>query len=936
MTLAVPQDQQIAASARPTRRGMVLLRAAGARIDVRNRDSVRVLIGTKQVWQSDAWVYRDLIPELRFAGKFIANAVGRARFVGAVVNVEGDDPILFSAKPEGISPELMAAVEDELSRLPIASGAKFQGAVAENFDITGECWLHGYIDELARERWEVLSVDEVQVQPDGVLLLKNGKGQIRHQVDPAKEEMLRLWLPHPRYSDFADSPMRAMQDLCGEIVLNGRERRAVRRSRAAANGMLLLPEGLSLLPATRDAEDQDPDSDEFMSEFMGAMLAPINNEGEPGAVVPMVLKGNPEDLREVRHITFVREDSKLLLESLDNALNRLGTGLDMPPEILSGIGQTNHWSGAQIDQNTYRYHIDPRLRNIADSFTEGYLWPMLVARDQFTLDEISQVQVWFDAGNLTENPNRGSDAKDAHDRLAIGDRALRDALGFTDEDAPSDEEVFRQIMLKTGMDSSTSALLIQRLLNPDQPLMYPTRETIADKEIGQAPQDEGGGTNGPLAPPAPAAKVPATPGGQPATQPATGTTQPAQKPSGLAAQRVWALGQLGLTDEQATGMETDVLTAIAESFTAAGELSTGVDWSVDVDASRELAAIEAALRDRILVAADAAMERALEKAGARIRSHANGKPEVRAKLADAAVEDFAAILGPDTVMALGLPASKLLEAAFAGLQVKWDKWVAQAVTQLAAAVVKLLRLDPASDKAKRIGRTIELAMTGRKRAGWNRLEAALLKTAERHLFHPTKDELGEQSDTLVPPGAVRAALAEVGGITPGSGGASSNGTGAAGNGTPAGGLVGDTVHQVVAQEGGSHLGYEWRYGPTPSPRGFHPHEELDGLRFGGWRDEKLSSAIASPPCEWVGPYRHPGDHDGCLCDYVAVWAIPEAREQTQVHQEDTQAMADVRALAEGDTAAGRTGTVAQATLTERNRIQELRQRFLDRNPKEVT
>lgn len=958
-------------------RKATFLKASGAMINVRDRESIRHLIGTKQVWQTDAWIYRDLIPELRFACRFVANAIGRGKLLCAAVNDEGDDPILFAEKPDNVSAELQQAATEELSRLPLNSGAAFQGKIAENFDITGECWLHGYLDALGRERWEILSVDEVQIAPDGLILLKNGKGQIRHQVDPDTEDMLRLWIPHPRFSDFADSPMRALQDLCSEIVLNGRERRAVRRSRAAANGILLMPNSLSLLPATRDDEIQDPDADDFMAEFTAAMLSPINNEGEPGAVVPMVVRGEAEDLAQVKHITLQRDDSQVLLAAMSDALARLGTGLDLPPEVLSGIGQTNHWSGAQIDLNTYRYHIDPRFRNVVDSLTEGFLWPRLVARGQFDLDEISQVRVWFDAGNLTENPNRGADAQAAYDRAAIGARALRDALGFNDADAPNDDETFRQIMLKTGMDPATSALLLQRLLNPKEPLLYPTREQIADKTVGNVPVDSNGNPlpkqPGPPALPQTPAASPAQPGQPSANTPSTGGTPtsantPAAAPStapprpaGMSAQVAWALsvlfaddvrpGQVPLkcavcgqpaTETVDRGPGTDAVPCCDEHLKQANDTNPpgaggieldpsrvryiqpisadGRPITVDMDAARRLTEIERALRDRLITAAEAAMERALEKAGARVRSHTNGRADLRCQLIGEPAE-FAAILGEDAVMALGLSVAKLLEGAFATLKGKWSLWLGQAVNQLATAVLKLLHIDPRSTYGLQLRSRIESALNSRSNAGWARLETALQAVAQRRLFHPKDDQQpGESQAALVPPGAVRAALAEVGGMLPGS----------AADGRSTGGLVGDTVHAVVKEQGGSQLGFEWVYGITPMPRQFHPHERLDGVRFLTWTDEVLDTAN-DPEGAWVGPWFHPGDHDGCLCDYVAVWAIPEYRDQREGLQQDTDQITAERALAAGDTAAGREGTTAQAVIEERNRIQELQQRFIDRN-----
>jgi hypothetical protein len=36
------------------------------------------------------------------------------------------------------------------------------------------------------------------------------------------------------------------------------------------------------------------------------------------------------------------------------AVERLAIGLDMPPEVLLGLGDSNHWSAWQVDEQTWK------------------------------------------------------------------------------------------------------------------------------------------------------------------------------------------------------------------------------------------------------------------------------------------------------------------------------------------------------------------------------------------------------------------------------------------------------------------------------------------------------------------------------------------------------------------------------------------------------
>jgi hypothetical protein len=218
-------------------------------------------------------------------------------------------------------------------------------------------------------------------------------------------------------------------------------------------------------------------------------------------------------------------------------------------------------------------------------------------------------------------------------------------------------------------------------------------------------------------------------------------------------------------------------------------------------------------------------------------------------------------------------------------------------------------------------------MTARLDTGWSRLRDGLLRLAEKYLYSPDPDDSpGEHSGTLVPTSLVRAALAEVAGLPPGSSGLDDDGL-PVDQGEPLGGLgTGADVQEVLTEAGADRIGFEWAYGVTPASRRFDPHWELNGKRFTGWTDAAL---VPTPKYAWVGDYYTPGDHSGCMCDYVPLYAVPDyAAQISERLGEDTPYMRDERTLAEMDDAAGRRGTTAQATRDERDRILALQRRYI--------
>jgi hypothetical protein len=173
---------------------------------------------------------------------------------------------------------------------------------------------------------------------------------------------------------------------------------------------------------------------------------------------------------------------------------------------------------------------------------------------------------------------------------------------------------------------------------------------------------------------------------------------------------------------------------------------------------------------------------------------------------------------------------------------------------------------------------------------------------------------------------VRASLSIVGGLPESAAGIDERGR-AVGT-EPLGGLAnGETVRAEVEQAGGVEVGYTWVYGITLRPDRFEPHWDLEAERFEGWTDPKL--ATAGTRYTFVGTHFRPGDHEGCMCDYVPAWALPAYAAQVDERlRVPTESMAQLIVLAEGDDRAGRTGTTAQHERQRWQEIQNLQARFI--------
>jgi len=815
---------------RDARRAPSVLRASGVKIGRMSADQLRIVAGNRQPWQSLAWRYRDMIGELRFALQFRARAISRVRFYVAEIISDDDEPIPVDLRNDDdaekrarvtLPEDLCAAAEEELERLPLGAGYEFLGVWSENFDVAGDCWLHGYTDKLTGEEvWKIRSVEAIDVQ-GRTLTVKNELGQPR-AIKIDEEELHRLWVPHPAHPHLGDSALNALQDVLEDICLVGREMRAVSRSRIMSNGILFVTDSMAEQRNTReDAETPVERRRAWMADLEAAMLAPIANEGDAGGVVPIVLTGTEAEIKAVRYERLAREESPILLEKLAKALGRMGNSLDIPPEILTGMADVNHWSAWQIDNSTFRHHLEPSIRLMVDSLTGSFLRAALAKRG-FPPEQVKRVRIWYDAGQITENPNRRQDALDALDHILIGPAAGREALGFNDGDAPTAEEALQMIAAKNGIDTSTAAHILAWAAREDGAAL-PALPQPAQLPPGR--QQE---------PPEQADPDPAAPGG---------TGAPDTAPDGITA-------------------STRPPAALLAASTLDG-------YRIDDTAARDLGDIDTALRDQILAAADQAAKVALRRAGSRLRSKTTSprlSDAVRAELQALPVDDWAARLGPEQCLALNADQRFLLAGAWEALSGKFGKWVRAGAAKVAQRVLRMLKVQPTSLEGQALTRQMLAEMESRIDPAWAHLQDALDAHLDKVMFNagdaPPFDVHGEVPEFDIPAGLVRDALAEIGGDQ-------------RTEGVPVTGLGnGSTVRGHLGDRGAIHVGLEWRYGYMPRNT-FQPHENLDGQRFLNWSDDVLA---VGDGYEWLRnrgvTHYHPGDHRGCLCSWFSVYALP--------------------------------------------------------------
>lgn len=394
------------------------------------------------------------LPPIAYASLFYAKMLSRLdTYVGEVQEDDGGAVTVERTQ----DPEALAAYDD------IQDLGGGRSTLQEKYGrlefIAGESYLVGTVQkDLQTWAWEVLSTSEWRPgaknsgeyrryrQPGSSHEVLKEAPADATRIEAGQVRSYRLWNSDPEYSSEPSSPMRAVIDICETLLLMYQQMHGVTLSRLAGPGLLMITDDITLEGESDDPADppDDPDSDPILKRLVAAATASIRNPRSASAALPIILRGG--DGSKVEHIDFASNRATMAKEERTELIELLALGLDMPPEILLGLEQSNHWTAWQISEQVWESHGRPVAERWCDAMSEVILRPRLIAAGK-TPEEARRFRVAYDASAIVSHPSRTRDAFGAHDRLVISDEALRGVIGFDDTDAPSDAEWEKRIAL---------------------------------------------------------------------------------------------------------------------------------------------------------------------------------------------------------------------------------------------------------------------------------------------------------------------------------------------------------------------------------------------------------------------------------------------------------------------------------------------------------
>lgn len=477
-------------------------------------------------WQQEGWLHYDSCPEFHAGVNIIAYNLSRAKLFGVEV-----DPVSGELATQATDDPDVMEIMREFFGGPTGQSQALD-RLGRHLSVAGDSWtLASPNADYDGSLWEILATTDV-TGSNGRLMVQQLNGTPR-EIDTDYELLIRMWRPHPKVRWQADSMTRSLLPVLRELASLTAMVSATIKSRLASSGILWLPEDISL-PAASTANTGDTDQQRsattggatvWLEIITEAMTAPIRDPDSASAVVPLVALVKGDSIAKIQHMEFGRDLDQTIEPLREACVRRLAVGMDMPPEVLTGLSTANHWSAWTITEEFAKAFLAPLLELICDAATNFYLRPALAARGRISAD----YAIGFDLSALFPRQLSVDDATLAYNAGILKEEKYLEVLGFSAADMADPQERARRLI--TEMISRGNPQTIAELATTIE-ILFPGLKIDTSKAA--PPAAAGAVGSGPAAVTAPSGEPTPTPARQaaPARPAPAPVTRPALPPAG--------------------------------------------------------------------------------------------------------------------------------------------------------------------------------------------------------------------------------------------------------------------------------------------------------------------------------------------------------------------------------------------------------------------
>ena len=437
--------------------------ASAARVGGRGAQSFSKISTSGQAWQTEAWRMYHLIGEFRYSCDWVGGMLSKA-----LLQATYEDKGTVKQVTEGPAFDYVDSLfgdsdgKTEMLRL-----------IGIHMTVAGECYIIGHENPESiyhEDVWQVVAATRLRNVGTDEEPNWQVNGERLAAADHKQVLVVRLWRPDPEDPRQAISPARSVLSILGEIYKLTEHVNAQVDSRLAGAGILLMPSEMTF-PAPPEVTDSDGrvierqanSAEDLMAVLQETMARAIEDRGDASALVPIVITAPGEAIEKVQHMTFWSELDQHAIELRTEAIRRLGLGMDMPPEVLQGVSDSNHWSAWQSDESAIKSHTEPLLKIITSALAQGYLRPLL--RDDSSVEGlIEHYSIRADTSEMRQRPNRSKEALELHQMGLLNDQALLRETGFDPEGDGMDTSAQKTWFLRKLASGSTTPQQVEAAL----------------------------------------------------------------------------------------------------------------------------------------------------------------------------------------------------------------------------------------------------------------------------------------------------------------------------------------------------------------------------------------------------------------------------------------------------------------------------------------
>lgn len=411
-----------------------------------------------QGWHDEAWMHYRNLGELRYACDWIGGMLSKALIYATFEDDSGEVTRVADGNVMSYLSQLFSNADGraEMFRL-----------IGIHLSVTGECNIVAYPDPdpfgEGGDKWEIAASTKV-TRPSTDSDTWKVNDVTLTEVNPDDVMCIRLWRPDPLEPQYSISPVRSILRDLRQLQKLSDFVSAQLDSRLAGAGILLMPDTMTTgtPPAANGEEPRAKhanSADELVGTLIETMKTSLRSQDNAEAKVPIVITASAEAIAAVQHITFWTELDQHAIELRKEAIGRLALGMDVPPEVLQGASDSNHWSAWQADESAIKAHAEPLLKIITTALGSHYLRPLLKDDEAYNDQRLSAYSIAADTSEMRLRPNRGKEAIELYNLGELSGATLRRETGFDETDAMDKDELALWLTRKVAAGSTTPELV---------------------------------------------------------------------------------------------------------------------------------------------------------------------------------------------------------------------------------------------------------------------------------------------------------------------------------------------------------------------------------------------------------------------------------------------------------------------------------------------